>query len=149
MIRRKLSILTVALAAALTPATGYARGGPGMSGPGVGAAPVASPPPSAGRTILDRVVQLIASFYGHGERLNRHTADGELFDPDGFTAAHRTLPIGTRLRVTYKGRSVTVRVNDRGPAAWTGRTLDLSYGAARAIGLTDRGVGLVQVAILN
>ena len=94
-------------------------------------------------------MQLLASFYGHGERLNRHTSDGEVFDPNGLTAAHRTLPIGTQLRVTYKGRSVTVRVNDRGPAAWTGRSLDLSYGAARAIGLTDRGVGLVQVAILN
>jgi hypothetical protein len=149
MIKRKLSILTVALAAALTPAMGYAHGGPGMSGLAVVAAPVAPPPPSAGGTILDRVTQLLASFYGHGERLSRYTADGEVFDPDGFTAAHRTLPIGARLRVTYKGRSVTVRVNDRGPAAWTGRALDLSYGAARAIGLTDRGVGLVQVAILN
>src|SRR5271168_3953861 len=98
MIRRTLSILSVALAAAFTPATGYARGGPGTSG--VVAAPVASPPPAPSSTFLDRVVPLLASFYGHGERLNRHTSDGEVFDPNGLTAAHRNLPIGTQLRVT-------------------------------------------------
>ena len=47
-----------------------------------------------------------------------------------LTAAHRTLPMGTRLRLTYAGRSVVVRINDRGPAVWTGRSLDVSRGAA-------------------
>ncbi len=76
-----------------------------------------------------------ASYYGHGERLSRHTASGEYFNPHGLTAAHRSLPFGTHLRVTYRGRSVVVRVNDRGPAKSTGRSLDLSYGAARALGM--------------
>ena len=95
--------------------------------------------------------RLRASFYGsgHGERLARHTANGEVFNPYGLTAAHRTLPFGTRLRVTFEGRSVVVRVNDRGPAAYTGRALDLSYGAARVIGLIRPGSGPVEIAILN
>lgn len=90
---------------------------------------------------------LKASFYGHGERLSRHTASGEVFNPNHLTAAHRTLPIGTHLRVSYRGRSVVVRINDRGPAAYTGRSLDLSYGAARALGM--RGVGNVTVSRIN
>ena len=94
-------------------------------------------------------LQVIASFYGHGERLAPNTASGERFNPAGLTCAHRTLPLGTRLRVAYHGKSVVVRVNDRGPAAWTGRALDLSYGAARAIGLDRAGAGSVEVAVLN
>ena len=89
-----------------------------------------------------------ASWYGGGERLARHTANGEVFRPGALTAAHRSLPFGTRLLVTYKGRSVVVRVNDRGPAAWTGRGIDLSRGAARAIGMSGVGVGVVQIARL-
>ena len=84
-----------------------------------------------------------ASYYGHGEKLSQHTASGERFNPHGLTAAHRTLPFGTHLRVTYRGRSVVVRVNDRGPAKATGRSLDLSYGAARALGM----LGSAPVAI--
>lgn len=67
----------------------------------------------------------------------------------GLTAAHRSLPLGTRLLVSHAGRSVVVRVNDRGPAAWTGRSLDLSRGAASAIGLISSGVGAVQVQVLG
>ena len=66
------------------------------------------------------------SWYGGGERLNRHTASGAVFRPNGLSAAHRSLPLGTRLQVTYNGHAVVVVVNDRGPAAWTGRQLDLS-----------------------
>lgn len=91
---------------------------------------------------------MVASYYGGGERLNRHTATGEVFRPGGFTAAHRSLPFGTHLSVCYRG-CATVRVNDRGPAAWTGRSLDLAAGAARAIGLTGRGVGRVHVTRLD
>ena len=76
---------------------------------------------------------LIASFYGHGERLSRHTASGQVFNPHGFTAAHRSYPFGTVLRVCHHG-CVNVTVNDRGPFV-RGRSLDLSYGAARAIGM--------------
>jgi rare lipoprotein A len=81
-----------------------------------------------------------ASFYGSGAR----TANGERFVPSGLTAAHRSPPFGTRLRVTYGGRSVEVRVNDRGPFI-RNRCLDLSTGAARAIGLTQAGVAAVTI----
>ncbi|MGU3476381.1 septal ring lytic transglycosylase RlpA family protein [Methylobacterium sp. D48H] len=84
----------------------------------------------------------IASWYGSGRR----TANGERFVPDGLTAAHRSLPFGTRVRVTYGARSVVVRINDRGPFI-AGRAIDLSRGAARAIGLS--GVGRVHLAILG
>lgn len=93
-----------------------------------------------------------ASFYGGGPRRfepNTHTASGERFNQWGLTAAHRTLPLGTRLLVTHHGRSVVVRVNDRGPAVWTGRSLDLSRGAATAIGLISSGTGPVEVQVLS
>jgi rare lipoprotein A len=79
----------------------------------------------------------VASFYGH----DSETASGEKFDPHELTAAHRTLPFGTRLRVTNlaNGRSVTVRVNDRGPYV-RGRTVDVSSSAAEALKMTERGV---------
>jgi rare lipoprotein A len=86
---------------------------------------------------------MVASYYG-SESGNR-TASGERFNPNGLTAAHRTLPFGTRLRVCYRGACVVVRISDRGPAKWTGRQLDLSKGAARAIGMLRVGVARVQV----
>lgn len=84
-----------------------------------------------------------ASWYAEGHT----TANGERFRPDGLTCAHKTLPFGTKLRVTYRGRSVICRVNDRGPFV-RGRQLDLSRGAARAIGLTRAGVANVGVEVL-
>lgn len=90
---------------------------------------------------------MLASYYGAGEYLHRHTANGERFDPQAMTAAHRTLPFGTRLQICYAACAV-VRVNDRGPAARTGRSLDLSLGAARAIGMTGAGAARVRAAIL-
>jgi rare lipoprotein A len=75
------------------------------------------------------------------------TASGEPFDPEGYTAAHRTLPLGTRLLVSYEGRSVRVTVNDRGPYV-RGHDLDLSLAAAREIGLTRPGTAPVQVVRL-
>jgi rare lipoprotein A len=90
---------------------------------------------------------VLASFYGHGEKLNRYTASGQVFRPNGLTAAHRTLPMGTRLLVSRGGHSVVVTINDRGPAAWTGRSLDLSYGAAQRLGMG--GTAPVQIARLN
>lgn len=91
----------------------------------------------------------LASWYGGGEYLNRRTANGEIFDPRKLTAAHRTLRFGTRVRVTYGKRSVIVRINDRGPAAWTGRCIDLSRTAAAQLGLIRRGVGHVHIQILK
>jgi rare lipoprotein A len=77
---------------------------------------------------------VVATWYATGHR----TASGEAFNPDGHTAAHRTLPFGTRLTITNPrtGKSVTVIINDRGPIT-KGVTLDLARGAARAIGMKD------------
>jgi peptidoglycan lytic transglycosylase len=84
----------------------------------------------------------LASWYGPG--LNGlSTASGESFNADGNTAASKTLPLGTRLSVSYGGRSVQVTVNDRGPFV-DGRDLDLSQGAAQALGLTQAGVDYVD-----
>ena len=82
-----------------------------------------------------------ASYYG--AESGRTTASGARFRPSGLTAAHRSIPFGTRLRVVYGARSVVVTVNDRGPFVHD-RCLDLSLGAARAIGLSDRGVDIVD-----
>ena len=82
----------------------------------------------------------LASWYGH-ELAGNHTANGELFNPDGISAAHRTLPFGTILKVTMdngKGNpdGVYVRINDRGPFV-KGRIIDLSWGAAKKLGMMD------------
>jgi rare lipoprotein A len=91
----------------------------------------------------------LASWYGephHGQP----TASGEIFDMAQLTAAHRTLPFGTRLRVVNleNGRIVRVRVNDRGPYL-DGRVLDLSRGAARALAMVERGVVPVRWEIIR
>ncbi len=89
----------------------------------------------------------LASFY----RLAGYkTANGETFDPNQLTAAHRTLPFGTKLRVTNTktGKSVIVRVNDRGPFI-PGRELDLSYAAAQNLGMVDQGVAKVQMTVVQ
>lgn len=83
-----------------------------------------------------------ASWYG-AESGNR-TANGERFDGSSLTAAHRALPFGAKLRVTYRGKSVTVRINDRGPYV-KGRQLDLSRAAAAKIGMINAGVAAVCV----
>lgn len=85
----------------------------------------------------------VASYYGFES--GTRTANGERFNPHAMTCAHRTLPFGAMLRVTYRGRSAVCRVNDRGPAEWTGRSIDLSLGVARAIGFIGAGVGPVTV----
>ncbi len=89
-----------------------------------------------------------ASYYGRGFA-GRKTASGAVFYPERLTAAHRFLPLGTRVRVTnmHNGRSVLVTINDRGPYI-RGRHIDLSLGAARAIGMVGRGVADVVIQIL-
>src|SRR5215207_1045327 len=89
----------------------------------------------------------LASWYGPGLE-GQLTASGEVFDPYGFTAAHRTLPLGTQLMVSYAGRSVQVTVNDRGPYSG-GRDLDLSQGAAEYLGLTSAGVDWVEYTVVG
>jgi rare lipoprotein A (peptidoglycan hydrolase) len=93
-----------------------------------------------------RVVR--ASWYGGGEKLSSRTASGEHFNRGGLTAAHRSLPFGTRVQVTNvaTGRAVVVRINDRGPFVG-GRSLDLAHGAAQAIGL--HSTGAVRMVVLN
>ena len=91
-------------------------------------------------TCLEGAAQAeVATYYGQ-EFAGHRTASGEKFNPSAMTAAHRTLPFGTRVRVTKSrnGRSVIVRINDRGPFV-KGRAIDLSSGAARAIGMTSTG----------
>jgi len=90
--------------------------------------------------------QGMASFYSEGSR----TASGEKFDPNELTAAHPTLPFGTKLRVTntHTGRSVTVRVNDRGPYVH-GRVVDVSYSAAQELGMVGRGVAPVKLDVVQ
>jgi rare lipoprotein A len=88
----------------------------------------------------------LASFYTEGTE----TASGEKFDTRELTAAHRTLPFGTRLRVTNvaTGQSVTVRVNDRGPFI-PGRDVDVSYSAAETLGMVGRGVAKVKLDVVQ
>jgi rare lipoprotein A len=95
---------------------------------------------SAGRSFAG-----MASYYGN--EAGSRTASGQRFNQGAMTAAHRSLPFGTKLRVTHGNRSVVVTINDRGPFI-RGRVLDLSKGAASAIGLTSRGVGRVVAEVM-
>jgi rare lipoprotein A len=90
----------------------------------------------------------VASWYGR-EFAGRRTASGERFNPSEYTAAHRTLPFGSRVRVTNaSGESVVVRINDRGPFHG-GRVIDLSQAAAAELGLVRAGSGRVTLALLD
>jgi rare lipoprotein A len=88
----------------------------------------------------------LASFYAD----DTETANGEKFDPQALTAAHRTLPFGTKLRVTNvaTGHSVVVRVNDRGPFV-QGRAVDLSLSAAEKLGIIEQGVAQVRLQVVH
>ena len=118
-------------------------------------APIVATPPAravaapARRAAPARVIVGRASWYGafhHG----RLTASGERFDMHALTAAHRTLPLGSHVRVTnlVNGKSVEVRINDRGPMI-PGRIIDLSRGAAAAVDAVDDGVVPVRVTLLD
>ena len=88
---------------------------------------------------------MLASWYGPGFH-GRLTANGEVYNQMGISAAHKTLPFGTKLRVCYEG-CVELKINDRGPYIGA-RELDLSYGAAKAIGLVEPGVDYVSISYL-
>jgi rare lipoprotein A len=105
--------------------------------------PASKQPSSSGSVVSSGSCQ--ASFYGSGQ----HTANGERFDPTGYTAASKTLPFNTRVRVTNaaNGKSVMVRINDRGPYV-TGRCLDLTPTAFTAIASTGSGVIAVTYQVL-
>jgi rare lipoprotein A len=106
-------------------------------------APTAAPMRARRRDVV------LASWYGPGFE-GRRTSSGERFHQNGYTAASRTLPLGSHVRVTNvsTGRSVVVRINDRGPYV-KGRGLDLSHAAARKIGIDRRGVGVVRVTRID
>jgi rare lipoprotein A len=108
--------------------------------------PPSSPPPTAMER-LKEVQRGIASWYGHRFH-GRKTASGEVYDMDALTAAHPTLPFGTVVRVQslVNGKTVDVRINDRGPHIRK-RIIDLSRGAAKALGLIDAGTGTKPVAL--
>ena len=106
-------------------------------------------PPQASTETYETVGQGEASYYG-AELAGNRTASGERFDPSALTCAHRSLPLGTMLRVTNlaNGRSVTVRVNDRGPFVHS-RVLDVSLAAARDIGMVRTGKAMVRLEIVH
>lgn len=91
----------------------------------------------------------VSSYYAHKFH-GRPTASGEIFDMNGISAAHRELPLGTIIRVTHlaNGRSITLKVNDRGPFV-KGRILDLSLGAARKLDMLESGVARVRIDIVK
>lgn len=111
-------------------------------------------PALAGFTWLAGLVPTLAdighaSYYGR-ELAGRKTASGEVFRPDGLTAAHRTLPLGTKVKVTNlsNGKAVILRINDRGPFV-RGRMLDVSHGAARVLGFASAGTARVKIERLG
>ena len=113
------------------------------------AVPVAAVTPSQRVQATSQAVSGNASWYGPGFA-GRLTANGEVFDPSQLTAAHKTLPFGTRVRVTNlnNGRSIDVRINDRGPFK-PGRVIDLSRAAAERIGMIGSGTAPVRLELLG
>jgi rare lipoprotein A len=112
--------------------------------------PIAAAPAEEPRADLYRTIgEGEASYYG-AELAGNRTASGERFNPNAMTAAHRSLPLGTKLRVTNKanGKSVLVRINDRGPFAKS-RLIDLSLGAAREISMVRAGKAQVMLEVLR
>ncbi|MEB3313761.1 MAG: septal ring lytic transglycosylase RlpA family protein [Cyanobacteriota bacterium] len=110
--------------------------------------PEPSPTPTVQTAVVLSTLTGMASWYGPGFH-GRRSASGEVFNQNALTAAHRTLPFGTRVRVTNRrtGQQVVVRINDRGPFS-RGRIIDLSAAAAHQIGLRSAGVGQVEVEVL-
>ncbi len=109
-------------------------------------APAPAPPPEQSQAPTEKGK---ATYYG-ARFAGQLTANGEQFDPDKLTAAHRDLPFGTEVRVTNldNGKQVTVRINDRGPFV-PGRIIDLSRGAAERIGMIESGVAQVSLQVLD
>jgi rare lipoprotein A len=104
------------------------------------------PPVGSVKQALQRSGDGLASFYGSDQQ----TASGERFNPRAMTAAHRTLPFGTKVRVTNvrSGRTVTVRINDRGPFV-PGRVIDLSQAAAEELGIVAHGIAKVKLDVVQ
>src|SRR5436305_1875354 len=138
-----LALGVVAAAATLTACAGVQRGtGPEAVAPRATVPPAGPPPAATAQTGR-------ASWYGDAHH-GKQTASGEIFDMTKLTAAHRTLPFGARVRVTNvaNGRSVVVRINDRGPFTG-GRIIDLSQAAARELGALGTGLFSVRLEVLE
>lgn len=135
---RRLSATIVLICASLLSACAVQRSEP------LPVVPVAEPLPPRSPPALPSQEGL-ASWYGHSHH-GKVTANGEAFDMEAMTAAHRTLPFGTLVRVTHlaTNRTVTVRVNDRGPFV-PNRIIDLSARSARELGITQSGVARVRI----
>lgn len=117
--------------------------GGGNGGPGPGRIDARAPEPGQSQSGK-------ASWYG-GKFHGRKTASGERFNKNQLTAAHRKLPFGTRVRVTHlgNGKSVVVRINDRGPFGNRGRIIDLSEAAAGVLGMKQSGVARIKIEVLS
>jgi len=113
------------------------------------ALPVTAVAPTQRAQVTTQASSGNASWYGPGFA-GRLTANGEIFDPSQLTAAHKTLPFGTRVRVTNlnNGRSVDVRINDRGPFK-PGRVIDLSRAAAERVGMIGSGTAPIRLELLG
>lgn len=137
------AVATLGLVLAASPVSlNHGRTGPGMP------QAAASENTNIAKTRVAKTLSGAASWYG-GKFHGRLTANGERFDMNELTAAHRSLPFGTRVRVTneHNGRSVVVRINDRGPFVGN-RIIDLSRGAAAAVDMISTGVAPVRVDVL-
>ena len=97
--------------------------------------------------VVARAEPMVATYYAN-KYAGKPTASGQPYDPYGFTAAHPSLPFGTKLLVSYGGKSVVVTVNDRLPYE-SDSDLDLSWAAARAIGLTEVGTAVVDAGVVE
>jgi rare lipoprotein A len=137
--------LGVSLAGCVTAPVPVARMQDSVETRRIAAASVRPKPPPSTRMASLRRFEGVASYYSEGARV----ASGARFDPEGLTAAHPSLPFGTRLKVSdpKSGKSVVVTVNDRGPFV-RGRVLDLSRGAARALGMESRGINRVTAQVM-
>jgi rare lipoprotein A len=138
-VSRAIRLLILAASAATLLPTAFSLGTEPSRGPSACPALASTVAPAPRHTIGN------ASWYG-SQFANRPTASGQLFDPEKLTAAHRKLPLGTKVVVTnlHNGRSVLVTITDRGPY-WTNRDIDVSYRAARVLGMVQRGVARVRI----
>lgn len=129
------------------PPAGSAAGKPSSSGSAGQSIPATNEPVE--KVPRGTKIRGVASYYGD-EFNGRQTSNGETFDMYGLTCAHRTLPFNTWLEVKNlaNGRTVIVRVNDRGPFK-DGRILDLSYGAARELHMLDAGIQEVEITVIR
>lgn len=147
--RELFGITVVILAASAIQGCSMMSGNPDSSSQ-IRSAPAEAASGEISRSLTTPIVQIgMASWYGPGFN-GKATASGDIYDEAKFTAAHKTLPLGSKARVVNlkNGKSVEVLINDRGPHL-QGRILDLSQASAKALGMIDRGVAKVQIQLIQ